>query len=124
LEVNLDYESVHAAGSLLGSGGLIVIDHTQNMPELLEILAHFYSHESCGQCTPCREGTGWALRVIRKIRSGRGTKADLDLLLSIAAQMSGATICFLADSLVMPIRSFLTHFREEFEALIKVEAAA
>lgn len=123
LAMNLDYEAVQAAGSLLGSGGLIVIDQTQKMPELLEILAHFYSHESCGQCTPCREGTGWAHRVIQKINSGNGTKADLDLLLSIAGQMSGATICFLADSLVMPIRSFLTHFRHEFEALLKQEVA-
>ncbi len=124
LTVNLDYESVAAAGSLLGSGGMIIIDHTQKMPELLEILAHFYSHESCGQCTPCREGTGWAHRVLKKICHGEGTKADLDLLLSIAGQMSGATICFLADSLVMPIRSFLTHFRAEFEALIKAEVPA
>jgi NADH-quinone oxidoreductase subunit F len=124
LAANLDYESMQAAGSLLGSGGIIVIDHTQSMPELLEILAHFYSHESCGQCTPCREGTGWAHRVLRKINAGEGTAADLDLLLAIAAQMSGATICFLADSLVMPIRSFLAHFRDEFVARLRKEALA
>lgn len=124
LAMNLDYESVQAAGSLLGSGGIIVIDHTQKMPELLEVLAHFYSHESCGQCTPCREGTGWAHRIMRKINAGKGTAADLKLLETIASQMSGATICFLADSLVMPIRSFLANFREEFDALVSTEARA
>lgn len=121
LAMNLDYESVQAAGSLLGSGGIIVIDHTQKMPELLEVLAHFYSHESCGQCTPCREGTGWAHRILRKLNQGQCTAADLQLLESIATQMSGATICFLADSLVMPIRSFLANFREEFDALLRTE---
>ena len=119
LKANLDYESVAEHGSLLGSGGMIVIDHTQDMVELLEILAHFYHHESCGQCTPCREGTGWAHRILRRIRSGEGTTADIDLLESVANQMSGATICFLAESLVMPIRSFLQHFRGEFEARVQ-----
>ena len=119
LEANLDYESMQEHGSLLGSGGMIVIDHTQSMPELLEILAHFYHDESCGQCTPCREGTGWAHRIIQKINRGEGTPQDLEILRNVANMMSGATICFLAESLVMPIRSFLEHFGDEFEALIK-----
>ena len=119
LKANLDYESVAEHGSMLGSGGMIVIDHTQDMVELLEVLAHFYHHESCGQCTPCREGTGWAHRILKRIRSGEGTMADIDLLESVANQMSGATICFLAESLVMPIRSFLEHFRGEFEARVQ-----
>lgn len=122
LEANLDYESMASHGTFLGSGGLIVIDHTQDMVELLEILAHFYHHESCGQCTPCREGTGWAHRVLKKLRSGEGTHQDIRMLETIAGQMSGATICFLAESLVMPIRSFLKHFRHEFEALVPAEA--
>ena len=124
LAMNIDYESVQENGSLLGSGGVIVIDHTQDMVDLLEILAHFYADESCGQCTPCREGTGWAHRVIRKINRGEGTHQDLRLLRSIADQMSGATICFLAESLVMPIRSFLQHFGGEFEARIPEEVTA
>jgi NADH-quinone oxidoreductase subunit F len=119
MAANLDYESIAANGSLLGSGGMIVIDQSQCMVELLEILAHFYHHESCGQCSPCREGTGWAHRILKKIRSGEGTEEDLKLLESVANQMSGATICFLAESLVMPIRSFLKHFRPEFEAFVR-----
>lgn len=124
LALNLDYEALQAAGSMLGSGGIIVVDHTQKMPELLEVLAHFYSHESCGQCTPCREGTGWAHRILKRLVKGEGTAADLKLLESIAGQMSGATICALADALVMPIRSFLANFRDEFEALVKQEVRA
>jgi NADH-quinone oxidoreductase subunit F len=117
-KINLDYESCQASGTLLGSAGLIVIDHTQDMVHLLTVLARFYSHESCGQCTPCREGTGWAHRILEKIESGQGTPADLDILKSIATGMSGATICFLADSLAMPITSFLKNFPEEFEAKV------
>ncbi len=118
-KVCLDYESCQASGTLLGSAGLIVIDHTQDMVHLLTVLARFYSHESCGQCTPCREGTGWAYRVLQRIQAGEGTPRDLETLRSIATGMSGATICFLADSLAMPIQSFLKNFPEEFEAKVK-----
>jgi NADH-quinone oxidoreductase subunit F len=118
-KVNLDYESCQASGTLLGSAGLIVIDDTQDMVHLLTVLARFYSHESCGQCTPCREGTGWAYRILKKIEAGEGTPRDIDTLKSIATGMSGATICFLADSLAMPIQSFLKNFPEEFEAKVK-----
>jgi NADH-quinone oxidoreductase subunit F len=124
LGVNLDYEAMAAVGTMLGSGGIIVIDHTQSMPDLLLVLAHFYSHESCGQCTPCREGTGWAHRILQRINAGEGTAADLKLLESVASQMSGATICALADALVMPIRGFLKHYRSEFEALLRTEVQA
>jgi NADH-quinone oxidoreductase subunit F len=120
----LDYEACQAAGTFLGSAGCIVVDHTQDMVKLLTVLAHFYSHESCGQCTPCREGTGWAHRILKKIDSGRGAKADLDLLNSVAANMSGATICALADALAMPIRSWLKAFPEEFEAKVAAGAVA
>src|SRR3989338_5412946 len=92
-EVNLDYESLQSKGSLLGSGGVIVIDETCSMVEALANLAHFYSHESCGQCSPCREGTGWSHQILERIVSGNGRLEDLDLLLDIGKKMTGATIC-------------------------------
>lgn len=115
--VLLDYESLAKAGSMLGSGGMIVFDETVKMPEVLSVIADFYAHESCGQCTPCREGTGWAAKVLRNMVAGNGKKSDINLLLKIADMMEGKTICPLADADVMPIRSFLTKFRSEFEAL-------
>jgi NADH-quinone oxidoreductase subunit F len=115
--VLLDYESLLKAGSMLGSGGMIVLDDSVKMPEVLSVIADFYAHESCGQCTPCREGTGWASKVLRNIVAGKGNKSDLDLLLKIVDQMEGKTICPLADADVMPIRSFVTKFRDEFEAM-------
>ncbi|HTG18193.1 MAG TPA: NADH-quinone oxidoreductase subunit NuoF [Blastocatellia bacterium] len=115
--VLLDYESLLKAGSMLGSGGMIVLDDTVKMPEVLSVIADFYAHESCGQCTPCREGTGWAAKVLRNLVAGKGTKADVDRLLKIVDMMEGKTICPLADADVMPIRSFVTKFRSEFEAL-------
>ena len=118
LEAKLDYESMQEHGSLLGSGGVIVIDESQSMPELLAVLGRFYAHESCGQCTPCREGTGWGSRLLDRVFAGRGTERDLETLDRIARFMTGTTICFLADSMAMPIKSFFKHFRSEFEALI------
>jgi len=115
--VLLDYESLLKAGSMLGSGGMIVLDETTNMAETLSVIADFYAHESCGQCTPCREGTGWAAKILKNIVAGAGKKSDVDLLLKIADMMEGKTICPLADADVMPIRSFVTKFRSEFEAL-------
>jgi NADH-quinone oxidoreductase subunit F len=115
--VLLDYESLAKAGTMLGSGGMIVFNDTVKMPEVLSVIADFYAHESCGQCTPCREGTGWAAKLLHNISAGRGRKADIDLLLKVADMMEGKTICPLADADVMPIRSFITKFRSEFEAL-------
>src|SRR6185295_17688463 len=115
--VLLDYESLLKAGSMLGSGGMIVLDDTTKMPEVLSVIADFYAHESCGQCTPCREGTGWAAKILRNLVAGKGKRSDVDLLLKIADMMEGKTICPLADADVMPIRSFVTKFRSEFEAL-------
>ncbi|MEY2742088.1 MAG: hypothetical protein RIS21_456 [Planctomycetota bacterium] len=117
--LKLDYESCQAHGTFLGSAGCIVVDHTQDMVKLLHVLARFYSHESCGQCTPCREGTGWAYRILTKIVQGRGTKKDIDTLRSLTQQMDGATICALASALVMPVQSFLKQFPEEFEAKVQ-----
>ncbi len=115
--VLLDYESLLKAGSMLGSGGMIVLDDTVKMPEALSVIADFYAHESCGQCTPCREGTGWASKILRNLVGGKGKRSDIDLLLKVADMMEGKTICPLADADVMPIRSFVTKFRSEFEAL-------
>ena len=115
--VLLDYESLLKAGSMLGSGGMIVLGEITNMAQTLSVIADFYAHESCGQCTPCREGTGWAAKVLRNLIAGKGKKSDINLLLKIADMMEGKTICPLADADVMPIRSFVTKFRSEFEAL-------
>ena len=124
MKANLDYESVQENGSLLGSGGVIVIDEEQSMPELLHILGRFYAHESCGQCTPCREGTGWGARLLTRVHEGDGHETDLPTLERIAKFMSGTTICFLASSMSMPIQSFFKHFKHEFEALMPATTEA
>ncbi len=122
-KVNLDYESLAGAGTMLGSGGMIVMDESTDMVHMLKILAHFYMHESCGQCTPCRTGTHWAYEVMCRIDGGEGRPGDLDLLLRIADGMAGQTICVLSDALAMPIKSFVPKFRDEFEAKIRRKAA-
>ncbi len=114
----LDYEGCVAAGTMLGSGGLIVYDDTADMVYQIMRLARFYSHESCAQCTQCREGTGWTVRILERILSGKGTMGDLDLLLDIGAQMTGKTICVLSDSCAVPVASGIAKFRGEFEAYI------
>ncbi|MCP5468761.1 MAG: NADH-quinone oxidoreductase subunit NuoF [Deltaproteobacteria bacterium] len=119
LEVNLDYESLQEKGTMLGSGGVIVMDETVCMVKALTNLAHFYSHESCGQCSPCREGTGWAHKLLQRISGGEGRAGDIEELQKIADNMAGKTICVLADALAMPIWSYLKKFRNEFESLIK-----
>ena len=124
MDVPLDYESLGQAGTMLGSGGMIIIPESSDMVELIQVLMHFYFDESCGQCTPCREGTGWLHRIVKKLRSGEGTAADLDLIEHVCDGMAGLTICPLADAAVMPIRSFLDKFRPEFEALIQETAPA
>jgi len=124
MNVPLDYESLGQAGTMLGSGGMIVIPESSDMVELIQVLMHFYFDESCGQCTPCREGTGWLHKIVKKLRRGEGTAADLDLIEHVCQGMAGLTICPLADAAVMPIRSFLDKFRPEFEALIQETAPA
>jgi len=114
-----DFESVQEAGSMLGSGGIIVLDETVDMVWALENLLTFYAHESCGQCTPCREGSDWALDVVRRIRRGQGRPEDIETLQRIARYSSqGMTICPLGDAFCGPITSFLEHFGHEFEAAI------
>ena len=115
MRCNMDYDSIAKAGSMLGSGAVIVINEDICMVKALERLAYFYHEESCGQCTPCREGTGWLYDIIHRIENGQGKTGDLELLDSIGNQMAGKTICALADAAVFPVRSFIQHFRHEFE---------
>jgi NADH-quinone oxidoreductase subunit F len=118
-KVTLDFEALAACGSMLGSGGVIVLTDDVCMVKALTILVQFYAHESCGQCSPCREGTGWAAKVLIRIEKGEGKEGDADLLLSIARNMAGKTICPLSDACAMPINSFVTKFRDEFESHIR-----
>jgi NADH-quinone oxidoreductase subunit F len=115
MDVNMDYDSVMKAGSMLGSGAIIVMDETTCMVKVLERVSRFYFSESCGQCTPCREGTGWLHRVVRRIEHGLGRPEDLDLLDRVAARIEGRTICALGDAAAMPVRSFIKQFRDEFQ---------
>lgn len=119
-KVNLDYESLAAAGTFLGSGGMIVLDETTCMVSALENLSVFYHHESCGQCTPCREGTGWVEKIMHRMRAGEGRPEDCAMLLDIADKMQGRTICALADALAMPVRSYIQKFRSEFEDYVRL----
>jgi len=115
MELNMDYDSIAKAGSMLGAGSVIVMDDTTCMVNVLARIAHFYFEESCGQCTPCREGTGWLARVIHRIAHGEGRPEDLDLLVQTAGKIEGRTICALGDAAAMPVTSFIRHFRDEFE---------
>ena len=115
MELNMDYDSIAGAGSMLGSGAVIVLDDQQCMVKLLERMSYFYYEESCGQCTPCREGTGWLWRIIRRIENGEGRQEDLDLLLDVGSKIAGRTICALGDAAVMPVQGMLKHFRDEFQ---------
>ena len=115
MDLTMDYDSIAKAGSMLGSGAVIVMNEDICMVKALERLAYFYHEESCGQCTPCREGTGWLYRVIHRIENGLGRPDDLELLDSVGNNMAGRTICALADAAVFPVRSFTKHFRNEFE---------
>ena len=111
----MDYDSLQKAGSGLGSGAVIVMDETTCMVSACRRIARFYYAESCGQCTPCREGTGWLWRIVDRIEHGRGRPEDLDLLNSVAENIQGRTICALGDAAAMPVRAFLKHFRDEFQ---------
>jgi NADH-quinone oxidoreductase subunit F len=115
MDCTMDYECIAKAGSMLGSGAIIVMDETVCMVQALERLSYFYYEESCGQCTPCREGTGWLQKIIHRIEHGEGRPEDLDLLLHLGGNIAGRTICPLGDAAVMPIQGMLRHFRSEFE---------
>ncbi|NOZ54455.1 MAG: NADH-quinone oxidoreductase subunit NuoF [Gammaproteobacteria bacterium] len=115
MEMDMDYDSIAKAGSMLGAGSVIIMDETTCMVKTLGRLAYFYYDESCGQCTPCREGTGWLSRVVNRIEIGKGQQQDLDLLLDVAGKIGGRTICGLGDAAAMPVMSFLNHYRDEFQ---------
>ncbi len=115
MDCTMDYDSIAKAGSMLGSGAVIVMDDTRCMVKSLQRLSYFYMHESCGQCTPCREGTGWLWRMVQRIENGQGRPSDMELLDSVAGNIMGRTICALGDAAAMPVRAMLKHFRPEFE---------
>jgi NADH-quinone oxidoreductase subunit F len=115
MATDMDYDSIAKAGSMLGSGAVIVMDETRCMVRCLQRLSYFYFEESCGQCTPCREGTGWLYRMIHRIEHGQGRDEDLETLNSVADNIQGRTICALGDAAAMPVRAFIRHFRAEFE---------
>jgi len=119
LKINMDYDSLKAVGSGIGSAGVIVMDETTCMVRVLARLARFYTAESCGQCTPCREGTGWLYRTLKRILAGEATDKDLGLLLDVANRIEGHTICGLGDAAAWPVQSFLKHFRPEFEYMVE-----
>jgi len=119
MDLTMDYDSIAKAGSMLGAGSVIVMDEKTCMVKALARIAHFYHEESCGQCTPCREGVGWMSKIIHRIAHGHGKMEDLDLLDNVANNISGKTICALGDAAAMPVIAFLKHYREEFEYFIK-----
>lgn len=119
MSLDMDYDSIGKAGSMLGSGAVIIMDESTDLPNVLERISLFYHRESCGQCTPCREGTGWLYRILCRINRHEATLEDLNQLDKVAENISGRTICALGDAAAMPVRSFIKNFREEFAAKIK-----
>lgn len=120
--INMDYDSIKNAGSMLGSGAVIILDENTCMVKALHRIAHFYADESCGQCSPCREGTSWMYKILDRIMIGKGTLSDIDLLDSVAFNICGRTICALGDAAAMPVQSFIKYFRNEFETYIKTNS--
>jgi NADH-quinone oxidoreductase subunit F len=118
MKLNMDYDSLKAAGSSIGSAAIIVMDETTCMVKVLERISRFYMSESCGQCTPCREGTGWMTRLLRRMLAGEARRDELGLLLDVANRIEGHTICALGDAAAWPVQSFLKHYRHEFEYMI------
>ncbi|MFA4924146.1 MAG: NADH-ubiquinone oxidoreductase-F iron-sulfur binding region domain-containing protein, partial [Ignavibacteriaceae bacterium] len=121
--IKMDAESLKAAGSAIGTGGIIVMDEDTDLVKVLARIAKFYYHESCGQCTPCREGTGWMLKILNRIVRGEGSKKDVDLLVTIAKNIEGNTICALGDAAAWPVKFMIERFRDEFEAAVKDEVS-
>ncbi len=115
MDVTMDYDSIAKHGSMLGAGSVIIMNESTCMVKVLDRISHFYYEESCGQCTPCREGTGWLSRVVHRIEHGKGRPEDIDLLVDVASKIEGHTICALGDAAAMPVASFIKHYRDEFE---------
>jgi NADH-quinone oxidoreductase subunit F len=122
IDVTMDVDGLRNAGTMAGSAGVIVMDETVSIPEALMVVARFYAHESCGQCTPCRESTGWIYKIAHRIVEGKGRKEDLDTILDVAKRGAGTTICAFYDGAVGPYVSYVEKFRDEFEALIRSDA--
>jgi NADH-quinone oxidoreductase subunit F len=118
IDVTMDVDGLRNAGSMIGSAGVVVMDETVSIPEALMVVARFYAHESCGQCTPCRESTGWIYKMVHRVVEGRGRKEDLDTILDVARRGGGTTICAFYDGAIGPYISYIEKFRAEFEALI------
>ena len=118
-KATMDYECLAGMGTMLGSGAVIVIDDSQCMVDMLGVLTHFYHHESCGQCTPCREGTGWLNKIVHSILEGKGRLQDIELLEKVADNIKGKTICALSDAAALPVLSFVSKFRDEFEFYVR-----
>ena len=119
IDVVMDVDGLKNAGSMIGSAGVIVLDESASIPEALMVLARFYAHESCGQCTPCRESTGWIYKMVHRIVEGHGRKDDLDTIIDVARRGAGTTICAFYDGAVGPYISYIQKFRSEFEALCR-----
>jgi NADH-quinone oxidoreductase subunit F len=117
--VTMDAESLRDAGSMMGTAGMLIMDEDTDMVSWLRRVTHFYHHESCGQCTPCREGTGWLENIVTRIEEGEGHIRDLDLLTDLCSQMEGRTVCALADAAAWPVRYTIDRFRDEFVARCK-----
>ncbi len=115
IDLALDFDSLAKAGSMLGSGGVMVLNDSVCMVEALSVVTHFYAHESCGQCTPCREGTGWLDRILHRLVAGEGRMQDVETLLNISQNMQGTSICALSDAAALPVQSFVSKFKPEFE---------
>ena len=120
MNINMDYDSISkGAGSMLGSGAVIVMNETTDMVQTLRRISRFYFSESCGQCAPCREGTGWLYRMLTRIVEGKGMPEDVDKLDDVASKIAGRTICALGDAAAMPVQSFVKHYRHEFDYYIR-----
>jgi NADH-quinone oxidoreductase subunit F len=122
--ITMDAESLRQAGSMMGTAGMLIMDEDTDMVKFLRRVTHFYHHESCGQCTPCREGTGWIENLVTRIDEGEGNLRDLDLLLDLCDQMEGRTVCALADAAAWPVRNTINRFRDEFEAKCRASVFA
>src|SRR5207249_8843574 len=118
MDCTMDYDAIAKAGSMLGSGAVIVMDDTRCMVKSLLRLSYFYMHESCGQCTPCREGTGWLWRVVSRMAEGRAHKREIDMLLEVTTQIEGHTICAFGEAAAWPVQGLIRHFRPEIERRI------
>jgi NADH-quinone oxidoreductase subunit F len=121
LDLSYDFDTLAKAGSMLGSGAIIVFDDSTSIVDVAYKTAHFYRHESCGKCTPCREGTNWTEKMLLRIKNGDATPMDLDIMASVCEQIMGNCLCVLGDAMAMPVGSMIKHFREEFEEYIEAK---